>query len=92
MGPVKEEMKLYGVVEDNWKFVYTPWGTMESLFNLSTDPGETRNLVDEHPERARRMKEELEGFVAVYIAKDKWERAELDVRSLDLLRALGYIQ
>jgi arylsulfatase A-like enzyme len=92
MGPSREEMKLFGVVEDDWKFVYTPWGTSRLLFNLSTDPGETRNLVEEHPERARRMKAKMEGFLAVNTAEEKWERVELDVRSLHHLRALGYIQ
>jgi arylsulfatase A len=32
------------------------------LFNLAEDPGETNNLIDQHPDRARKMKARLEAI------------------------------
>ena len=33
-----------------------------SLYNLATDPGETLNVAEEHPELVRRLREKLERF------------------------------
>ncbi|REJ89366.1 MAG: N-acetylgalactosamine-6-sulfatase [Planctomycetota bacterium] len=46
----------------DWKWVRNGTGTF--LFDLSEDIGETNNLVDDEPERAVKMRERFEGWLA----------------------------
>ncbi|MBK4723470.1 arylsulfatase [Azospirillum sp. YIM DDC1] len=54
-------MELFGrasVKKGDWKLVWVnkPWGTGGwELYNLADDPGETRNLIDAQPEKAKEM-------------------------------------
>ena len=50
----------------DWKYIEAAkpkWGKRapipKSLYDLKTDPGETKNLIEEHPERAKAMEEKL---------------------------------
>jgi arylsulfatase A-like enzyme len=43
------------VRDGTWSYVRRPEGEPDELYNLVGDPRETRNLVDEHPEEARRL-------------------------------------
>jgi len=43
------------VRDETWSYVRRPEGQPDELYNLDEDPRETRNLVDEHPEQARRL-------------------------------------
>jgi arylsulfatase A len=52
-----------------WKFIQATkpnWGNKngipKSLYNLKDDPGETKNLIMEHPERAAAMEEKLDAM------------------------------
>lgn len=38
-----------------WSYIRRPAGEPDELYNLEDDPRETRNLVDEHPDEARRL-------------------------------------
>jgi arylsulfatase A-like enzyme len=58
-----------GVRVGKWKLLIDvetgPWshrGT--ALYDLETDPGETKNLADKDPETVQRLRERLEAFVA----------------------------
>ena len=46
------------------------WDTSPGLYDLSSDPGETRNLIPEQPEEARRLKDRLE-LLADILSKDE---------------------
>ncbi len=39
----------------NWSYVQTPLDEPDELYNLSDDPHEQHNLIDEHPTEARRL-------------------------------------
>ena len=43
------------VRDKTWSYVRRPGGEPDELYNLAEDPKETRNLVDEQPEEARRL-------------------------------------
>ena len=38
-----------------WSYVRRPEGEPDELYNLIEDPSEHHNLIDEHPEEARRL-------------------------------------
>ncbi len=70
----------------------------DELFDVSEDPGETRNLLRKHPEEVGRLQAALTEFTRV--AQERrpanWEsarRLSLDNEEIsDRLRALGYIE
>jgi arylsulfatase A-like enzyme len=41
--------------DDRWSYVERPGDRPDELYDLAADPRETRNLVDVHPEEARRL-------------------------------------
>lgn len=45
--------------EGDWKFLIMEDGTNPQLYNLATDPGEKKNLAEQEPETAARLKKEL---------------------------------
>lgn len=57
-----------GVVMGDYKYILVKDGPRfrEELFNLSNDPGERRNLIDDHPERIARIYEELSQYQSAF--------------------------
>ena len=45
--------------KDKWKFIYTMESKSRELYNLNTDPGETKNLIDVEPKRAYELEQKL---------------------------------
>ncbi len=95
------------VREGDYKFIYARegganrWITGElgnafALFDLSTDPGETKNLVDELPDVAERLfrisnawyREEFDVLVDI---SGEGEEREMDEKTREQLKALGYL-
>lgn len=56
--------RQFGVIEGNWKYVFTSAGPAELLFDLGSDPMETHNLSRTEPHRCRAMREALEAELA----------------------------
>ncbi len=92
MTPIVEEEKLMGLATESWKYVMTPWGSEEELFDLREDPEETANVARARPELALQMKARLESIVETMSSTDKEQRIELDEEAEEALRALGYLQ
>lgn len=69
---------------------------VEGLFDIAADPGETRNLAAEQPERAAELTRHLMALVAQAEARraeaDPFVAPQADAATLDHLRALGYIE
>jgi arylsulfatase A-like enzyme len=58
--PIMDEPRFAGfaVREDDWKLIVKGnEGKPHALYDLGTDPGETTNLLEQHPERVQRMRE-----------------------------------
>ena len=89
------------VTTDRYKLVYVPdagdrqvmKGRELELYDVATDPGETKNLVDQRPEVAGRLKEQLWGWIEKGGAgAEVPEAVRLDRGTADQLRSLGYIE
>jgi choline-sulfatase len=78
---------LRAVVDGRWKYVEAP---TPELYDLEDDPGETRNVADEHPERARDLADLLDSLSA---GADEAGAGtvELDDASREALESLGYV-
>lgn len=77
-----------------WKLIYNRWSRSGELYNLSQDPDETRNLLDQERERAKAL-------LRLIIAQDREtarrsHRAEgqepLPEDVVEGLRSLGYVR
>lgn len=86
--------QMISVRSGGWKLIYNRWGRSGELYNLAQDPGETQDLVDLHPEKAREL-------LRMISAQDK-ENAqrnhrvegteELSEDVVEGLKSLGYIR
>ncbi len=47
------------ITPDRWKFIYTLESKTRELYDLNTDPHETRNLAQAEPKRARTLEEKV---------------------------------
>jgi len=45
----------YSVMQGNWRYVHAEQGGDVELFDLATDPGQTNNIIEQHPDRAVAM-------------------------------------
>ncbi|MCA9753984.1 MAG: sulfatase-like hydrolase/transferase [Gemmatimonadetes bacterium] len=76
---------LFGIRERNWKYVLAP---RPELYDLRHDPGETRNVVADHPEEARRLEDAIRDVLATAVPL---EPVAGDPEVAERLRALGYV-
>ncbi|HMB68465.1 MAG TPA: sulfatase [bacterium] len=78
-----------------WKTVVSRLGddVRVQLFDLVENPGETRDLAAEDPERAARMAARIEELTAAAAAgRGSEETAEFDSVTRERLKALGYVE
>ena len=74
---------------DGWRLIWSAYGSTHELYDLNTDPAETRNVVARRPNLAATLKTELESTPRY------WSRPGtigLSEESLERLRGLGYIR
>ena len=53
----------YSITEGTWKLILPSKDNLVELYDLSTDPGETRNLASEHPEKLQDLKKKITAIV-----------------------------
>ncbi|MCK4410312.1 MAG: hypothetical protein KAW67_09510, partial [Candidatus Eisenbacteria sp.] len=75
---------------EGWKHIQLDSAGTAELYDLKTDPGETRNLIAEQPGQAARLGDLLEKWDAS-VPTVRSGDYELDEEALDLLRSLGYV-
>lgn len=51
------------VIDGHWKLVYSLFNRSFALFDMRSDPGETLNLYEAAPERARKLEKHLGSFI-----------------------------
>ena len=56
------------VTDDQWACLCAPKGRPSELYNLERDPGQERNVIDEHPDVAERMCRAWVGFLEEHAA------------------------
>ena len=77
---------------DRYKVVERPshdGGWRVELYDLAADPAERRDLAEEQPELASRLRAELD---AVFAEVEPPPARELEPEELAALRALGYVR
>jgi arylsulfatase A-like enzyme len=72
----------------NWKYIHK---LEPELFDVGADPGETRNLASQYPERVESLRERLEQLIAAAPPKPDDAEVALDSETLAQLEALGYV-
>jgi arylsulfatase A-like enzyme len=89
----RDRLRLRSIIPDDWKLIRSEAPTrLELLFDLASDPGETRSLV--HARRAELLKLDarLHGLLAEYELAAEPEVIELSDERLEEVRSLGYLQ
>jgi arylsulfatase A-like enzyme len=80
------------ITADGWRLMVEECiagGT--TLYELASDPHETRSVAAEHPERVAALEAELNAHFAAGVSEGAAEQVELDPAQLEQLRALGYV-
>jgi len=93
MGMDPSTFRLKSVQVRDLRLIRGPAG--ERLFDLSSDPGEERDLMSERPSEGQRLRGLLEQFVRenpVAGAGGPVAAPEMDAAAKEKLRSLGYIQ
>ncbi len=86
-----ESLTQWAVIE-GWDKLIESWGIPARLFDLETDPGETRDLAASRPERVAALTALGEGTTAGGIATEAPEiETELSPEAVERLRSLGYL-
>jgi arylsulfatase A-like enzyme len=86
------EKGLRALVTRDWKYTYHAGDGSEKLYLLREDPGEERDLISTHPEKAGEMKDELFSILRTLSSVDTTQDGEMDEVTKNALRALGYVQ
>jgi arylsulfatase A-like enzyme len=83
---------LLSITRDDWRLIRpTTSPGRGRLFDLSTDPGEQRDLATAHPERVESLREGIDALLARPAPWGSSDEVELDAATLEELRALGYL-
>jgi arylsulfatase A-like enzyme len=90
------EAIIYGsdrraIVRDGYKYVYSP-DEPRFLFDLAADPAEKVNLIDREPARAEELRREIEAWIALRSSRGPEVQGAIDEKTLEELKALGYVE
>ena len=100
----KSAKSQLAVREGRWKLIHIRWrpdrklmtGDEFELYDLASDPGETTNVVGEHPEVAKRLRAALERWYAErpprFGKEPAIDPASLHPADREMLKALGYLE
>lgn len=84
---------LRGVLREGWKLIEWPKLGVRRLYDLSSDPGETRDLAPAYPERVAELLEALDLHDAEnHAGRVAGAAAEVSDEVHRKLEALGYVQ
>jgi arylsulfatase A-like enzyme/Tfp pilus assembly protein PilF len=70
-----------------WKYIRAP---KPELYDLQQDPGETANVIGQHPSEVKELESQLRA--AGGENSEKVETSLVDQRTMDQLKSLGYLQ
>lgn len=90
--PQDEKRRQWGVTDGRWRLV---WGENSAprLFDLRSDPGETRDLSAEHPAELERLRARYQAAQRLFAdSAPQGSEVELDPASLRALQKLGYVE
>src|SRR3954452_5158975 len=81
--------ELRAIRTNRWKYIRAPH---PELYDLSSDPGETNNVIQQHGHEAQNFEAHLKKFISPDgKGSEKVETAMLNNRVMDQLKSLGYL-
>ena len=80
--------ELVGLIDGGWKFIRAP---RPELYDLKTDPGETKDLVRKQAGKASAMMKKLTEVIAANSSSLALSRRKLSREEEERLRSLGYV-
>ena len=80
--------ELRAMRTDGWKFILAPH---PELYDLAHDPGETHNLIGNHPAEADQLQKQVWMVAGVQGRSEKVATAPLDEQTRQELASLGYV-
>jgi len=79
---------LQGLVEGDVKFISLP---RPELYDLRQDPTENKNLFDERPDAARRLKDLLASYISSHTELQPTAKRDMTAEDVRQLQSLGYL-
>jgi arylsulfatase A-like enzyme/Flp pilus assembly protein TadD len=80
--------ELRAIRTNRWKYIRAP---RPELYDLTADPGETSNVIQQHGPEVQNFEAQLKKFSPGGKGNEKVETAMLDERVMDQLKSLGYL-
>jgi tetratricopeptide (TPR) repeat protein len=81
--------ELRAIRTNRWKYIRAP---RPELYDLTSDPGETNNVIQQHGPEVQNFEAQLKKFIpAGSTGGEKVNTAMLDQRVMDQLKSLGYL-
>lgn len=84
--------KLIGARQDSWKVIYDEPNDRAALFDLSSDPGELKNIAATHPKVLAEFIEAIQNRRSRVEEAPPYDDEELQRKRMQELRSLGYVQ
>jgi len=79
--------ELRAIRTNRWKYIRAP---RPELYDLSDDPGETKNVIQSHAAEVQKFEAHLKAVIGTDGA-EKIQTATVDQRTMDQLKSLGYL-
>ena len=79
--------ELRAIRTNRWKYIRAP---RPELYDLSTDAGETKNVIQSHSAEVQKFEAHLKAIIGTDGA-EKVETATVNQRTMDQLKSLGYL-
>jgi arylsulfatase A-like enzyme/Tfp pilus assembly protein PilF len=80
--------ELRAMRTDAWKFILAPH---PELYNLDHDPGETQNLISNHPAEADQLQKKIWEIAGAQAKTEKVTTVPVDEQTRQELESLGYV-
>ncbi|MDR3674625.1 MAG: tetratricopeptide repeat protein, partial [Acidobacteriota bacterium] len=80
--------ELRAMRTDTWKFILAPH---PELYNLARDPGETENLIPNHPADADQLQKKIWEIAGTHAKTEKVTTVPVDEQTRQELESLGYV-
>ncbi|MBW1995403.1 MAG: sulfatase, partial [Deltaproteobacteria bacterium] len=65
--------------DERWSYIRRPEGRRCELYDLIEDPKESKNLIDQYPEKAKEMDDAIAKIYACRLQKEHWAQLRYDV-------------
>ncbi len=82
--------ELRGIRTDQWMYIRAP---KPELYDLTRDPGETKNVIQQHPMERERFEAVLNGIISAggHGTTEKVQMKLIDKQTAEDLNSLGYV-